>query len=307
MKILSKKITPSVKATIIGQIALLTWALSASGAAFLKNLPPFQVLLGIFLGGFIASSVMNTVSNNWKGLLNKPNYLVLAGIFCIIPNDIFYIFAFKYAPAIQVDLIVCMWPMLVTILAAIFLREEIGPIHIFASIIALCGCYMLLIDSNVRIDQFHSEYLFGYVCAFMSALLWSIYIVISKKYAKPSPELFALYCSVGLIFSATMHFTFETTIIPSTWEMSVLILMGVTTHSLAYFAWDFAIKRGHFKLLNIMPYGNTVLSVLALTAFGLAELSDNALLATLMVFSAGLLTTLPRSKKRSLSFSSQEL
>ena len=112
MKTLSKKTVPSIKATIIRQVALVIWALSASGAVFLKNLPSFQVLLGIFFGGFIASSVINTVNNNWGKLFNRPKYLVLAGIFGIIPNDIFYIFAFKYAPAIQVDLIVCIWPML---------------------------------------------------------------------------------------------------------------------------------------------------------------------------------------------------
>ncbi len=301
------KTVPSIKATIIGQLALVIWALSASGAVFLKNLPSFQVLLGIFLGGFIASSVVNTVNNNWKKLFNGPKYLVLAGIFGIIPNDIFYILAFKYAPAIQVDLIVCTWPILVTILAAIFLREEISLVHIFASLIAFCACCIVLIGSNMKIDQFQSEYIFGYVCAFMSAFLWSIYIVISKKYAKPSPELFALYCVVGLVFSSTMHFTFETTVIPSIGEMVVLLVMGITTHSLAYYAWDFAIKKGHFKLLSIMPYGNTILSVLALAVFGLAELSENILIATLMVFIAGLLTTFHGSKKKRLSLSSQEL
>ena len=101
-----------------------------------------------------------------------------------------------------------------TILAAIFLREEIGLVHIFASLIAFCAFCIVLIGPNMKIDPFQSKYLFGYVCAFMSALLWSIYIVVSKRYAKPAPELFALYCAVGLVFSGAMHFTFETTVIP---------------------------------------------------------------------------------------------
>jgi len=297
MKTLTRKNIPSIKATIIGQVALITWALSASGASFLKNLPSFQVLLGIFLGGFVASSVTNTVNNNWRNLFSRPKYLVLAGIFCIIPNDILYIFAFKYAPAIQVDLIVCMWPMLVIILAAVFLRKEIGVVHVIACLVAFCGCYIVL-SSGMKVDQFQSEYVFGYICAFISALLWSIYSIISKKYAKPTPEVFALYCFVGVVFSAIMHFTFETTVIPSMWELLVLLAMGTTTHSLAYYAWDFAVKKGHFNLLIIMPYGNTILSVLALAVFGLAELNENILIATAMIFIAGLLTTFHRSKKK---------
>ena len=194
-----------------------------------------------------------------------------------------------------------------TILAAIFLREEIGLVHIFASLIAFCAFCIVLIGPNMKIDPFQSKYLFGYVCAFMSALLWSIYIVVSKRYAKPAPELFALYCAVGLVFSGAMHFTFETTVIPSMWEMFVLLVMGITTHSLAYYAWDFAIKNGHFNLLSIMPYGNSILSVLALAAFGLVELNENILIATLMICFAGLLTTFRGTKKKSSLLSSQEI
>jgi drug/metabolite transporter (DMT)-like permease len=285
----SERSAPSTRATMGGQLALVAWSLSPVGAAYLKNLPAFQVLLGIFLAGFIASAITNTVKKNWKDLFSRPKYLVLAGIFGIIPNDIFYIFAFKYAPALQVDLIVCMWPMFVTVLAAIFLREEIGIIHIFACLIAFCGCY-IAIYSNIKIEQFQFEYIFGYICAFMSAFLWAIYAVISKKYAKPTPELFALYCGAGTIFSAIMHFTFETTVVPSIWEISALFAMGIITHSLAYYMWDFAIQKGHFNLLGIMPYGNIILSVLALAIFGFAELSSDILVATLMIFAAGLLT-----------------
>jgi drug/metabolite transporter (DMT)-like permease len=289
MNIQPERSVPSTRATMSGQLALIAWALSPAGAAYLKNLPAFQVLLGIFLAGFIASSITNTVKKNWKDLFNRPKYLVLAGIFGIVPNDIFYIFAFKYAPAIQVDLIVCMWPMFLTILATIFLREEIGIVHIFACLIAFCGCY-IAIYSNIKIEEFRFEYIFGYICAFMSAFLWAIYAVISKKYAKSTPELFALYWGVGAMFSAIMHFSFETTVIPSIWAISVLFMMGVITHSLAYYMWDFAIKKGHFNLLGIMPYGNIILSVLALAIFGFAELSSDIIVATLMIFAAGLLT-----------------
>jgi len=50
-----------------------------------------------------------------------------------------------------------------------------------------------------------------------------------------------------MLFSAAMHFSFETTIVPRVGEVFVLFIMGVTTHSLAYYAWDFAIKKGHFN------------------------------------------------------------
>ena len=284
----SPKSPPSLKATIIGQAALVIWAMSASGAVALSVLPAFEILSGIFISGFIASSIMNTIRNNWQSAFSRPKYLLIAGIFGIVGNDIFYILSFKYAPAVQVDLIVCLWPMLVLILASLMLDEKVKFNHMFACLLAFYGVYILL-TSGENVDVFSSYYLFGYLCAFASAALWSVYIIISRKYAKNTPELFAIYCGVGSAFSITMHLSFEATIMPSFVQGIILIVMGITTHSLAYYGWDFAIKKGHFKLLNILPYGNPVLSVLALVFFGFAELTEAVFFSTLMVFIAGII------------------
>ncbi len=277
---------PSMKATIIGQAALVIWSLSACCTMALSGIPAFEILSGIFISGFVASSIINTIKGNWSDASGRPKYLILAGILGIIGNDIFYILSFKHAPAIQVDLIVYLWPMMVLILSSLFLNEKTGIHHIFACILAFLGVYILL-TADSETGLFHPQYLIGYACAFASALLWSIYIIISRKYAKSTPELFAIYCGVGAIFSLVMHFNFETTVMPSFWQGVILIVMGVATHSFAYYGWDFAIKRGHFKLLSILPYGNPILSVLALIFFGFADLTIEVLISTLMVFAAG--------------------
>ncbi len=231
---------------------------------------------------------MNTARKNWKSVLTRPKHLVFAGIFGIVGNDIFYILSFKYAPAVQVDLIVCLWPMMVLILASLILSEDTRINHIFACILAFSGVYFL-VSSVGEEGGFNEQYWVGYFFAFMSAILWAIYIVISRKYIRSTPELFAVYCFVGAVFSVLMHVLFEETIIPSLDQWVILVVMGITTHSLAYYGWDYAIKKGHFKLLNILPYGDPILSVLALIVFGLAELTEEVLVATLMVFAAGVI------------------
>ncbi|MDC0864893.1 EamA family transporter, partial [Rickettsiaceae bacterium] len=124
---------------------------------------------------------------------------------------------------------------------------------------------------------------------FASALVWSIYIIISRRYAKTTPELFAIYCGCGAIISVSMHLAFESTVIPNLKEGIMLIVMGITTHSIAYYAWDYAIKKGHFNILRILPYGNPTISVLALIIFGFAELTIELLISTLMIFAAGII------------------
>ena len=279
---------PSVKATIIGQISLLIWAMSASGAVALSAIPAFEILSGIFISGFLASAIMNSARKNWKLALTRPKHLIFAGIFGIIGNDIFYILSFKYAPAIQVNLISFLWPMMVLMMASFILSEKIRINHVVACIFAFLGVYLLLNSDNIE-GAFNQQYWLGYLFAFISAILWSIYIIISRRYIKVTSELFAIYFFVGAIFSILMHLLFEDTVIPSVTQGFVLVVMGITTHSLAYYGWDYAIKMGHFKLLQILPYGNPVLSVLALIVFGFAELTEEVLVATLMVFVAGVI------------------
>jgi drug/metabolite transporter (DMT)-like permease len=254
----------------------------------LSSLPAFEILSGIFISGFVASAAINTARQNWKSAFNRPKYLIIAGIFGIVGNDIFYILAFKHAPAVQVDLIVYLWPMMVLMLSSLVLSEEIRKNHVLACFLAFAGvCFLLFSEGEDGI--FNAQYWPGYFFAFMSAVLWAIYIVISRRYIKSTPELFAIYCIVGAVFSVIMHLLFEETVIPSRDQGIILVIMGVATHGLAYFGWDYAIKRGHFKLLTILSYSNPVLSVIALIIFGFAELTHEVLIATFMVFLAGVI------------------
>jgi drug/metabolite transporter (DMT)-like permease len=294
----------SINATIIGQLALLIWAMSVCGMVVLKDIPAFEILSVLFVSGLIASSIMNTICGNWKVVATHPKYILLTGIIGIIGNDIFYIFAFKYAPAAHVDLIALSWPVIVLILASIFLNETIRFHHIFACIIAFLGIYML-ITAESEVGVFDEEYLLGYLCALTSAILWSIYVIISRKYIKYTPELFAVYCGIGSSFAISMHFIFETTVIPTNTQLVILVFMGITTHSIAYYGWDFAIKKGNFKLLNILSYGNPILSVFGLVVFGFAELTDELFIATIMIFIAGVIGGLKLKKQPQLVIHSE--
>ena len=68
---------PSIKATIIGQVALAIWALSVVGAVALKVLPVFEVLFGIFTSGFLASAIINTVNGNWDYKFRNQIFILL--------------------------------------------------------------------------------------------------------------------------------------------------------------------------------------------------------------------------------------
>ena len=74
--------------------------------------------------------------------------------------------------------------------------------------------------------------------------------------------------------------------------------MGITTHCIAYLCWDYGIKKGNFKLLNILSYSNPIISTLLLIVFGLAHLSAILFVSVLLLFLAGLIGGIRFSYKK---------
>jgi drug/metabolite transporter (DMT)-like permease len=278
---------PLLKATLIGQLSLLIWCLATSAAVYIVRIPAFETLFGIFCSGFILSAAFNTYNKSWKKIFSLPKTLLLWGSITIITNDILYISSFKFAPPAQIDLIICLWPILVLILSSFYLKEYIGFMHIIASILAFSSVLILIEPSTIF---FNSSYIIGYILALISSFMWASYIVISRKYTQTTPEIFAFYCGLGAIFSFIIHINFETIIIPNNKEFLVIILMGCSTHSIAYYGWDYAIKRGNIKILTILPYANPILSIFALIIFGYTEFSYKLIIVSIIIcFSTALL------------------
>lgn len=285
----SNNISPK-GATITGQVSLLMWAVGACFAASIKNLPTFEILFFITLCGFLTSSTINCFTGGWSKLKNHPKHIWLIGIIGIFGNDVFYIMSFKYAPAVHADLINYLWPIFVIISSAIFLKESLKINHLLAVLVAFYGIFYLLTDGGTRF-QLEWQYIGGYLCAFTAALLWTFYVIISRKYGKTSPEMFSIYSFVGSIIALTFHITYETTVIPSFNEILFLVALGTTSHSLAYMFWDIGIKKGDFKLLGVLSYTSPVLSVFFLIVAGITEYSTSILIASIMVTLASVLAS----------------
>ena len=276
-------------ATLIGILSVIMWALAVCYIIYLKNIPTFEMLAIIYFFGFIACAVINTKFGLWKNIIKHPKYIFIIGIIAIFGQDFLYIIAFKYAPEIHVELVIHLWPMMVLLSSSIFLKESFKIKHLIACTIAFYGVYILLTYGK-GFNGLESRYILGYVFTFIAAALWTMYVITSKYYGKITPEMFSVYCGFGLIISCILHVNYEHTVIPSLSEYLVLCIMGITTHSLAYFGWDYAINKGNYKLLSILSHGNVIISVCALTILGFSKLTIYVLIATMLVSIAGLIT-----------------
>ena len=275
--------------TLIGYCALIFWALAAPFVVKIKTLPIFETLSVVFTVSFIFSATKLTFYKQWSKL-NQPWILGIVGFIGIYGNDVLYIAAFQNAPAAHADLINYLWPIIVILLTGFLPNEKLTVRHLFAAASGFAGIYVLIGNGQTGFNQ---EYLLGYFLALMDALVWSAYTILARHYGKSPVEMIGIYCGIGAVFSIIIHFNLETTVMPSLGQWMILISMGLVTQCLAYFCWDFGIKKGNFKMLTILSYGNPVLSVFFLILFGMAELSSELFLACLLVTIGGAIGIIP--------------
>ncbi len=278
--------------TFIGYSALIFWALAAPFTVKIKDIPIFETLTIVFTISFFFSAIKLTLCKQWH-TLKQPWFLWLIGFLGIYGNDLLYIAAFKHAPAAQADLINYLWPIFVILFTGLLPDEKLSFRHVLAASLGFTGIYVLINQSGQGME---SQYLFGYILAFLDAVIWSIYTLVARRFGKSPVEMIGIYCGVGAICSLFIHFQWETTLIPANNQWLILIVMGMTTQCLAYFFWDFGVKRGDFKLLSILSYGNPILSILFLIFFGMADASYELFIACALVSLGGLVGIIPWGK-----------
>lgn len=267
--------------------------MSASLVLTVTRLPTYQILFCVFFSSFIISSIMTTITKSWGKLAAYPWYLWVVGVVCIFGNEALYVTSFKYAPAAQVDIINYLWPLLVIVLTPILPKEKLRVRNIFAVLVAFVGVFVMLSMRHHGMGEILPQYIYGYCSAFVAALLWAIYTLVARAYGKSTPELIGVYCGFCAAAAAYMHIGTEEFVMPTAREIAALLIMGGTTHSLAYVLWDKAVKYGDFQLLSILSYANPILSVCILFTLGYAESSSGVLLAGLCVFIAGVVSITP--------------
>lgn len=121
--------------------------------------------------------------------------------------------------------------------------------------------------------MFDSQYSTGYLAAFVCALTWSSYSVLSRRFGSIPTDAVGGFCGVTAILAWLCHGLFEQTLWPVGGEWLAVICLGLGPIGLAFFTWDYGVKHGNIKVLGALSYAAPLLSTMVLIACGLAESS----------------------------------
>lgn len=222
-------------------------AIKATKGAF----NPIQLnFIRFLIGGLILLPLALKKLKNHNYTLKKSDYIkfMIAGLCSVVVSMSFYTSSIAYIPAYSAAIIFSCNTFFAIIFAVVFLKEPISKLSLFALSIALLGMLVIINPFNFKGN------ILGVMLCLISAVLFSIYSILGKYFAKSSPiggivitsfgflfgvaELFVLICISHIDFVSQFFISKKLTVFskipiftginPSTLPVLLFIVIGVT-------------------------------------------------------------------------------
>lgn len=269
------------KATAVGFVAVLLWALLALLTVGSAPTPPLLLNAICFtIGGTLG--LIWTLRTGGLGQLRDISWKVYAfGSIGLFGYHALYFSALRLAPAAEAGLIAYLWPLLIVLFSGLLPGERLRPGHLIGALLGFAGAAAIITGGS---GGFQAEYLPGYILAFLCALTWSGYSVLSRLLGSAPTSSVAVFCIVTAIASWGLHFAVEETHWPQGaigWASTLLLGLGPV--GLAFYVWDIGVKQGDIQMLGTSSYAAPLLSTLVLVLAGVADPTWGLALAAALI------------------------
>jgi drug/metabolite transporter (DMT)-like permease len=270
------------QATAVGFGAVLLWGTLAPLAVAAKAVPPFQMTATAFGFAFVFQIVLWLArGQSPRERLRLPAAAWLHGVYGLFGYHALYFFAFRRAPAVEVNLINYLWPLLIVLFSALLPGERLRALQVLGALVGFAGV-AAMIDGDGA-PAFETGHAIGFVAALGCAVVWSSYSVSARLFSQVPSDAVGGVCGATAALALVCHLAFETTHRPDVAEWLMMAAMGLGPTGAAFLMWDVGMKRGNMPLLGVAAYAAPVLSTALLIVFGLGEFRPAVALACLAV------------------------
>lgn len=268
------------KATLIGFSAVLLWSLLAMLTIGSAPVPPFELNALCFgIGGTLG--LVWTLATGRLGVLKTVPWQVYAfGTAGLFGYHFLYFTAFRLGPDASTGLIAYLWPLFIVLLSGLLPGERLTGLHIMGALIALAGTGIIVLGAG----QSAAVNLPALSLAFLCALTWAGYSVLSRRLGAVPTESVTVFCLATAALSLIAHLGWEQTLWPqAALGWGAVLALGLGPVGLAFFTWDIGMKKGDIQLLGVTSYAAPLLSTLALVAAGMAAPSFRLVAAAVLI------------------------
>lgn len=281
------------QATTVGSSAILMWSLLALFTIGSAPVPPLLLNAICFgIGGLIG---LVWTARKGFGVLRGVSWKVYAfGTLGLFGYHFLYFTAFRLSPSAETGLIAYLWPLFIVLLSGFLPGERLRAGHIIGAMIAFSGAALIVLGSAGEAEGST----LGMALAFLCAVTWAGYSVLSRRLGAIPTETVTVYCLATAALSVVSHLLLETTIWPdSALGWGAVLALGIGPVGAAFFTWDIGMKRGDIQLLGVASYAAPLLSTLALVASGITKPTWTIALAAVLITQGAALAAMAGAKK----------
>lgn len=294
-----------MQANLFALAAIALWVTLAALGVALKHVPPF-LLTGISL---MVGSVLA-----WPFVLNKPSLwrvtpkVFALGVLTLFGYHFFLFIGLRLAPAVEVNLVNYLWPLLIVVMAPVYLPGvRLRKVHVLAALVGFAGAALAILGGQQTVELIpilpgqaappnaHALSVLGYALTLCSAFIWANYSLQTKRLAMAGNSFptaaIGLFGLVAGALSLACHFALEPSITLSVRDWQLLAVLGLGPLGASFYLWDWALKQGDARQIGILSYLTPLASTVLLMWVTGRSLTLTIGLAAVMIVGAAVVGT----------------
>lgn len=234
--------------------AIGLWATLAPISSVLGDLPPFFVTgAGLLIGSLIALFV----AKGRIASLKVPPKTLLIGVYGLFGFHAALFAALQLAPPVQANLINYLWPLLLVVLAPIFLSgTRLRLRHVIAALVGFAGAALAITSGG----EVSGGGVLGYLFALLAAIIWATYSLLTKRVPHFESSAVGVFALVSGLLALMAHSVFEAPVSPTGMQWLLLLALGFGPLGGSFYLWDYALKHGDPQRIGLLSFLTPLLS-----------------------------------------------
>jgi len=230
----------------------------------------FQLLLyssfTAFLFYFVYLLSIGKLANSFR--ISKKEYLnsALRGL---LNPFLYYVVLFKaydILPAQEAMTLNYVWPLMIVIFSAIFLKQKLKLKSVIAIIISFSGVVYIASSGDLRGMGFSN--LYGDLLAIGSSLIWAAFWILNIKSKTNESQKLFLSFGFGFVFSLILCLIFSNPIITEIKGLISMFYIGLAEMGITFLLWLIALKlSSRTDKVSQLIYLSPVLSLVWISIF----------------------------------------